>query len=233
MFSGGVAEYIYGHEKDDFGDLGPYLGGKIRQRVTDPGFGITLQEPKEWIRATVMGAAQYSLQVSGSTIFISSKSALPQRNLQVIKVCLERLKPTTEDVANSVRSAFSRYDIDSIQTAGHVALSINIRTEAPVGPALLRSLTQGIFSVWNDSFSSSHPLVLIFDIDIANLVGSILAEKSGHASVSGSVPVKDIICVDGIEVGSLDYVDIGMEIQSSRTVPVVVKNLVFSPGIKG
>ncbi len=225
MFSGGVAEYIYGHEKEDFGDLGPYLGEKIRKRVAEPGFGITLQEPEERIRATVMGAAQYSLQVSGNTIFISNSSVLPQRNLPVIKVCLERGDPTEKDVADSVRNALSRYDIDSLRPVGPIALFMNIHPEAAVGPALLRSLTQGILSVWNDSFPDSHPLVLIFDIDIANLVGSILAEKSGHA--------KDIICVDGIDVGDLDYVDIGMEIQSSRTVPVVVKNLVFSQGTTG
>jgi ethanolamine utilization protein EutA (predicted chaperonin) len=32
-------------------------------------------------------------------------------------------------------------------------------------------------------------------------------------------------------VGDLDYIDIGTEIQYSRTVPVVVKNLVFSNGV--
>jgi len=225
MFSGGVAEYIYGHERADFGDLGPFLGEKIRERVADPGFGIALQEPEERIRATVMGAAQYSLQVSGNTIFISNDSVLPQRNLQVIKVCVEKGKPTAEDVAGSVRSALNRYDIDSLQAAGPVALSINVSPEAAIGPALLRSLTQGILSAWNESFADACPLVLIFDMDIANLVGSILAEKSGHA--------RGILCVDGIEVGDLDYVDIGREIQSSRTVPVVVKNLVFSKGTQG
>ena len=221
MFSGGVAEYIYDHEKDDFGDLGPCLGEKIRERVLAPGFGIALQEPEERIRATVMGAAQHSLQVSGNTIFVSNNSVLPLRNLQVINVCLERIEPTEQNVANAVRTALGRYDIDSSEITGHVALSINIPPQIAVGPALLRSLTQGIISAWNDSFSGSHPLVLIFDIDIANLVGSILAEKTGRT--------QDIICVDGIAVGALDYVDIGMEIQSSRTVPVVVKNLVFSP----
>jgi ethanolamine utilization protein EutA len=222
MFSGGVAEYIYGHERADFGDLGPFLGEKIRQRVSDPAFGIALQEPEERIRATVMGAAQYSLQVSGNTIFISREGVLPQRNLQVVKVCVERGKPTAEDVAGSVRSALARYDIDGLQAAGPVALAIDISPDAAIGPALLRSLTQGILSAWNESFTDAHPLVLIFPVDIANLVGSILAEKSGRA--------QDILCVDGINVGDLDYVDIGREIQSSRTVPVVVKNLVFSKG---
>ncbi|MDP2268435.1 MAG: ethanolamine ammonia-lyase reactivating factor EutA, partial [Deltaproteobacteria bacterium] len=94
--------------------------------------------------------------------------------------------------------------------------------EVAIGPALLRNLTRGILSAVNGGFAAADQIVLIFDIDIANLVGSILAEKSGYS--------KEIICIDGIDVGDLDYIDIGAEIQYSRTVPVVVKNLVFSKG---
>lgn len=221
MFSGGVAEYIYGQERSDFGDIGIYLGEKIRQRVLAPRFAMTLEEPEERIRATVMGAAQYSLQVSGNTIYLSGNS-LPQRNLQVMKVQVEMGKPTEGDVADAVCSVLGRYDIDRMAHAGPLALAVNISPNTAIGPELLRNLTQGILSAVNRNCAGANPIVLIFDIDIANLVGNILAEKSGHA--------KDIICIDGINVGDLDYIDIGTEIQSSRTVPVVVKNMVFSKG---
>ena len=222
MFSGGVAEYIYGHEKSDFGDLGLYLGEKIKHRVSGSGFGMTLHDPEERIRATVMGASQYSIQVSGNTIFLSGSGVLPRRNLQVVKVRIEREKPTAEYVTASVREALGRYDMDNLHTAGPIALAVNFSPEVAIGPALLRNLTRGILSAVNGGFGVADPLVLIFDIDIASLVGSILTEKSGYS--------KDIICIDGIDVGDLDYIDIGTEIQSSRTVPVVVKNLVFSKG---
>jgi ethanolamine utilization protein EutA len=122
MFSGGVAEYIYGHEKSDFGDLGPYLGERIKQRIFDSAFGNMLQEPAERIRATVMGAAQYSLQVSGNTIFLSNHTTLPKRNLQVVKVCVEGERPTAEWVEGSVRQALSRYDIDKFRPNRPIAL---------------------------------------------------------------------------------------------------------------
>ena len=32
LFSGGVSEYIYGRETQGFGDLGPYLGGKLESK---------------------------------------------------------------------------------------------------------------------------------------------------------------------------------------------------------
>ncbi len=224
-FSGGVAEYVYGHETSDFGDIGFCLGRKIRQRVTAPAFGMDFQEPEELIRATVMGASQYSLQVSGSTIFLSRSDVLPKRNLQVVKVCLEGPTPTKEQVAGSVRKALGRYDIDRLQPADTVALAVDLAPDAAIGPQLLRNLTEGLLAAWNSGSPEPRPLHLVFDIDIAHLVGSILAEKTNHCT--------DILCVDGIGVGDLDYIDIGTEIQSSRTVPVVVKNLVFSKGTAG
>ncbi|MFB3883868.1 MAG: ethanolamine ammonia-lyase reactivating factor EutA [Thermodesulfobacteriota bacterium] len=222
LFSGGVAEYIYGHEKTDFGDLGAYLGEGIKERIFDSPFRPMLEEPAERIRATVMGAAQYSLQVSGNTIFLSSPAVLPKRNLQVVKVLMEKEKATAEGVRDSVRQALGRYDIDTVQSDHPIALTINFPVETIPDPSLLRSLSQGILSVLDGELSRVHSIVLIFDIDIANLMGSILAEKLGSS--------KEIICLDGIEVGDLDYVDIGTEIESSRTVPVVVKNLVFLKG---
>jgi ethanolamine utilization protein EutA len=222
MFSGGVAEYIYGHERSDFGDLGQYLGNKIKHRVSDAEFGIKHCDPEERIRATVIGASQYSIQVSGNTIFLSPSRALPLRNLQVVKVRIEREKPTAEYITVVVREALGRYDMGRLRTASPIALAVHFSPEVAIGPALLKDLTRGILSAVNGGFAAAGPIVLIFDIDIAYLVGSILAEKSGYS--------KDIICIDGIDVGDLDYIDMGTEIQYSRTVPVVVKNLVFSKG---
>lgn len=220
MFSGGVAEYIYGHEQSDFGDLGPYLGDQIKRHVSDPRFPMMLHIPEERIRATVMGAAQYSLQVSGNTIFISSGLALPMRNVQVISVHLDMEAPTADAIAASMRDALARYDFDSGAPTGTVALALNIGACLQIGPAFLRELTAGVLSTANEFFEDGAPVILIMDVDIAHLVGNRLAEKFVHT--------RKILCVDGIDVGDLDYIDIGTEIQSSKTVPVVVKNLVFS-----
>ena len=46
--------------------------------------GAPLMEPVEGIRATVIGASQYTIQVSGSTIFVSPPDTLPLRNVPVI-----------------------------------------------------------------------------------------------------------------------------------------------------
>jgi len=220
MFSGGVAEYIYGYEKSDFGDLGPLLGKKIIAHMAAPTSGALVQEPAERIRATVMGAALYSLQVSGNTIFISNRTTLPMRNLLVSKVVIEDENPTAAAVADSVRRSLSRYDIDRHQPSDPVALAIGLPAHTTPNPVLLRSLSQGIISALDHTFPGAQSVVLIFDIDIANLMGHSLAEKLGGS--------KDILCIDGIGVSDLDYVDIGTPIESSQTLPVVLKNLVFA-----
>src|SRR5690606_37906804 len=82
-FSGGVSEYIYGREPARFGDLGSLLGAEINRLMQEA--GLHVHEPVGGIRATVIGASQYSVQVSGSTIFIHPDNAVPLRNIPVIR----------------------------------------------------------------------------------------------------------------------------------------------------
>ncbi len=81
-FSGGVSEYIYGGEAKSFGDIGPQLAAELRARLATG--KLQLARPDARIRATVIGASQYTMQVSGSTIFVSPLDTLPLRNVPVI-----------------------------------------------------------------------------------------------------------------------------------------------------
>ncbi|MBI4285519.1 MAG: ethanolamine ammonia-lyase reactivating factor EutA, partial [Chloroflexi bacterium] len=108
-FSGGVSEYIYGRESQDYGDLGPLLAEAIRRRV--PSLGLTVGESAEGLRATVVGASQYTVQVSSSTIFLSRKDLLPIRDLLVVTPSLEGLEPSAEGVARAIQNAFTRFDL--------------------------------------------------------------------------------------------------------------------------
>ena len=83
-FSGGVSEYVYGSEQRNFGDLGIELGKAVADRVGR--LNVPVESAEQMIRATVIGAGQYTLQVSGSTIYVSQPELLPQRNLQVVTV---------------------------------------------------------------------------------------------------------------------------------------------------
>ncbi len=98
MFSGGVSEFIYGYEKRNLGDLGVHLGKKVRARANQLGGGnIPLRPAEVRIRATVIGASQYTVQVSGNTIYLSHPELLPLRNLQVVTPQFEQTDTITAD----------------------------------------------------------------------------------------------------------------------------------------
>lgn len=90
VFSGGVGELIYRQSQGDeipgtthYGDLGIDLAMQIIQSPilsTDIGRLV----PENLGRATVYGLTLHSTEVSGSTIFISTKDVLPCRNLPIV-----------------------------------------------------------------------------------------------------------------------------------------------------
>ena len=83
-FSGGVAEYLYKREKRNFGDLGSDLVGSAAAHAGRRKDLPPVWDPGQGIRATVIGAAQFSVQVSGNTILITKPGDLPIQNLPVI-----------------------------------------------------------------------------------------------------------------------------------------------------
>ena len=96
MFSGGVSEFVYGYEKRNLGDLGAQFGKKVRARANQLGGGnIPLRPAEVRIRATVIGASQYTVQVSGNTIYLSHPDLLPLRNLQVVTPQFEQNEAIT------------------------------------------------------------------------------------------------------------------------------------------
>ncbi|MCL5960871.1 MAG: ethanolamine ammonia-lyase reactivating factor EutA [Chloroflexi bacterium] len=214
-FSGGVAEYIYEREIQDYGDLGQVLGAQIRQRAARPEFGIPLEKPEERIRATVIGAAQYTLQVSGSTIFVSNKGLLPLRNLQVMGLELDDNGLTPDSVALAIQRAFQRFDL----VEGEKQVALAVRWSRDPSYRLVRALAEGIVSGLKQTVTTKLPVILLVDADIGSMLGNIL-----HSEL---VPGCDIVSVDEIELGDFDFVDIGEELGDFKAVPVVVKSLVF------
>src|SRR5215471_19699876 len=81
MFSGGVAEYVYRREERDFGDMGRRLGRAVRRRIDAVALPWRLLPAGECIRATALGASEYTVQLSGNTSYISDPGELlPRRN---------------------------------------------------------------------------------------------------------------------------------------------------------
>jgi ethanolamine utilization protein EutA len=214
-FSGGVAEYIFGWEQSSFGDLGALLGEEIRNRMAD--WNVRLEKPAEGIRATVIGASQYTTQVSGSTIFVSPLSVLPLRNVPVIAPALALDQETVEPgaIAGAIKSVLKRLDL--AEPDGPVAIFVPWRGSATFHrlDAFCRGIAEGLA----ERLAKGLPIVLAGDGDVGGLIGIHFREE---------MKLKNpIVSIDGLELKEFDYIDIGEMLESSGAVPVVIKSLIF------
>jgi ethanolamine utilization protein EutA len=216
-FSGGVSEFIYGRADGSFGDLGKALALAVLRRVRD--WGVRLEEPEQGIRATVVGASQYTIQVSGSTIYVTPQDVLPLKNIAVIVPELpmggEELDP--QAIAGAVRGALRRFDLHE----GERAVALCYRWQGSATFARLDAFCRGVAAGMEALRERDHPLVLVGDGDIGGLVGIHLREELKLAS--------PIVSIDGITLKAFDFIDIGTLLDTSGAVPVVIKSLVF-PG---
>ena len=216
-FSGGVAEYIYSREPRTYGDLGMLLAQEIRARVESR--GAKLEPAIEGIRATVVGASQYTTQVSGSTIYVSPLEALPLRNVPVIApaFALDADEIDSALVAEAIKTVLKRLDLAEADTP--VAVFVPWRGSATF--QRLDGFCQGVVDGLAGILADGHPLVLAGDGDVGGLMGIHLREEIQLDNA--------IVSVDGLELKEFDYVDIGAMLPNSGAVPVVIKSLIF-PG---
>jgi ethanolamine utilization protein EutA len=190
--SGGVSEYVAGRERSDYDDLGRELAEALiarRDKLPAP-----LEVVADGIRATVIGASQFTVQVSGSTIGIGA--ALPLRNVPVV--------PFGKDAA--------RIDPSHARASGPLALAVKWSGEPEHGR--IRALAERIVTS-----TDRRPLVIATDGDIASTLGYVLRHELAFEG--------ELITLDGLELGDLDYIDIGVPQPPSGVVPVIVKSLVF------
>lgn len=218
MFSGGVSEYVYHREDKDFGDMGKRLGHAIARKLGAGALSWPLLPAGECIRATALGASEYSVQLSGNTCFISNQGELlPRRNLQVIQPpydCPEDI--ISDDVALAVRTHRRAFEVDNDDR--EIALSFHWKG-LPAYERLL-AFAQGLALGLDDMIAAGKPLFIVLDGDIAQSLGHILKDEL-------ELPV-GILVIDGVVLWDFDYIDLGKIRLPSRTVPVTIKSLVFS-----
>ncbi|HEY0951110.1 ethanolamine ammonia-lyase reactivating factor EutA [Nocardioides sp.] len=214
-FSGGVAEYVYERDLADHGDLGRRLAVAVRERIDAWGPEQHLSE--QGIRATVVGASQYTVQVSGTTIFVEPTSALPLRNVPVLA---PELPLDTEVIdAGAIESAVR----DALE---HVAalpadqpVAVGYRWEGSATFGRLDAFCRGVVAGMAERTHRGLPLVLAGEGDVGGLIGIHV-----HEELDLPIPV---VSVDGLALQAFDFIDIGELLATSGAVPVVIKSLVF------
>lgn len=215
-FSGGVSEYIYGRSDQEYGDLGRSLGRAITFGLANDTGHVPVADPGEGIRATVAGASQCSVQLSGNTVTVSDPTILPIRNIPVIH---PGVVPTLSggfyepnEVTRAITKAVTSLGFTNTDP---IALAIDWTGDPSYGR--MASLAKGIENAFNQPVDA--PVLIMLDADIAASIGHLLVTEFPVA--------RPLICLDGLEPSPLDYVDVGAVLEPSGVLPVVIKSLLF------
>ncbi|HYT56139.1 MAG TPA: ethanolamine ammonia-lyase reactivating factor EutA [Verrucomicrobiae bacterium] len=216
IFSGGVGEYVYGKESKSFADVGAPLGQALRHQMSNGALRWPLAPARECIRATVMGAAQHTVQVSGNTIHRTDESLLPQKNLQVLRPELDLSGAiVSATIAEALQKHFHAFDL----VEGQAEVALVFRWNGPPTATRIAAFCRGLIDGLPETLKNGRPIYLVFDHDLAGLVGTILRDDFAIENA--------LLCLDGVTLSDFDFIDLGKTLEPSGTVPVTIKSLVF------
>jgi ethanolamine utilization protein EutA len=213
--SGGVSEYLFGREDKDYGDIAKMLAQEIREQLNER-TDLQMIDPGQGIRATVIGASQFTVQVSGKTIYLPDPAALPVHNVPVVRVDADLSGDIeSQAVAESIRAGLRRLDLTP-----EACLAVAFTWQGDPEFRRLEAMGQGIVAATAPEGRRDAPLLLMIDGDVGGTLGRLLEKELG---LPGS-----LISVDGVQLQELDFVDVGEMITPPGVVPVVIKSLLFS-----
>jgi ethanolamine utilization protein EutA len=215
-FSGGVAEYIFGRESTSHGDIAKPLASEIVKQIKAR-ISIPIIEPMERIRATVIGASQFTVQVSGKTIYLPDMAVLPVHNIPVIHLGLDISNHI--DIDEIVGALKKNADILDLEPSARLALAFTWNGEPE--HSRLHAMAKAIMLFAAPSGKRDETLFLMIDGDVGASLGRILHDE---LHLDGK-----IVSIDGIKLRELDFVDVGELLDPPGVVPVVIKSLLF-PG---
>jgi len=119
-----------------------------------------------------------------------------------------------ERIAAALHSGFEEIGLDG---AGAVAIAFNWHGDPE--HARLSAAGQAILTALRPLQDSIKLLLLAIDGDIGKTFGRLLHhELKWHGKV---------VCIDGVDLHELDYIDVGELIAPPGVVPVVIKSLLF------
>lgn len=213
-FSGGVGKLIYQSQAslwNEYSDVGVLLAEAIQRKILH--LRQKVVEAAETIGATVVGAGNHTMEVSGSTIFITDKSVLPLQNIPIVEVELE------EDSDLFVKKMRDRIDwMLGDEKQQNVAIAPKTKGRMTFKETCV--LAENIIAGAKRLLEEGQMLIIIVKEDFGKVLGQSIKVrlKSSH----------QIICLDGIFAETGDYIDIGMPVGVGDALPVIIKTLAFS-----
>ena len=219
FISGGVGAYYYQpiiiNSLSDVlihDDVGPLFAQSLRLNARLR--KMRIEEPSQTTRATVMGASSQTVTLSGSTIWTGSE-ILPLKNLPVIRPLLSETDYlSTERFSAAINTAIQRWDIT--EDAHQFAIALDMPKNLDYHS--MHAIAEGVVSFANHYLNADTPVVLVTEMDYAQVLGQ---------TVNALAPHIPLISIDQVGLGEGDFIDIGEPILGGRIVPLSVKTLIF------
>lgn len=208
-FSGGIGEYIGEintnvnlKEMIKHNDIGQLLGNCISKEFQN--YKEIILSPKEKIRATVIGAGNHSLTISGSTIAFN-KSLLPLKNIPIVKPF---------DREENIKEIYDQ-GIKKLELYENTPIAISFI--GPKSPSYeeIKTIGNQIIKFFQQI---TGPIIVILESDFAKALGQIISLNLKEK--------REVICIDKVSTKNGDYIDIGLPI--GNAIPVVIKTLIYN-----
>ena len=210
IFSGGVAEHIYG---DDV--FHQDIGKDLALELNNHQFVAEVVEPPNKIRATVIGVGSFSLSITGSTIYFDQEISLPQVNLPVLRVEARKEEFSKDAVITAINQAYSRHDM----TEGDETVVLYFEDPIYANDLYLNQFVEVIGEAMSKSIQDQEMIILAFKTDVAGTIGRALRKLTQLEH--------NYLFIDEIELREGDWIDIGKPLESGDVLPVTIKSLVF------
>lgn len=213
-FSGGVADFVYGVERDPFhfGDIGVLLGQAIRRSKLCSAFKVI--GASETIRATVVGAGTYTTSVSGSTIDYSD-GLFPLKNIPVLKLNAQQQAACFAGDSAVLTDTFRWFLRQNDCRNAVIAMDGDPNPSYMAVQRLAKCIAQTADAV----LPPSEPVMVVLRHDMAKVLGRQIRAVLGDG--------RPVISIDSVVVQQNDYIDMGRPLMEGMVIPVVVKTLIF------
>ena len=173
---------------------------------------LSLVQPKQTIRATVIGAGAHTLSLSGSTIWLKDV-ALPIRNIPVIQTKISGIDLQIEALVADWEYAIKQHDLDPLQDL----CALNLPKKLPVIYKEIQKCVEALVT-FTERYSSQLPLIIVAEQDLGKVLGMLLQPYLG---------ARKLAVIDEVVTREGDYIDIGKPLFEGEIVPVTIKSLAF------
>lgn len=211
IFSGGVAACM--EQKYDtfaFGDIGVMLAEAIIHNLNFKKAEIV--KAAETMRATVIGAGNFTMDISGSTIEYT-ETEFPLKSIPIGKIRCRSHEDISE-IENEIQRVKNYFD-------GENDVQIAIALDGPACPTFseIQDMAMNFVESFQKHFGMERKMILIIKSDIGKALGQAIRrfDRSG----------RKFICIDSICCTNGDYIDIGKPVAGGNVIPVVIKTLIF------